>query len=225
MSPKGSKKAGGNPNGGPAKRQANKNKNKDSGSDVSNSDHEQPIDINNPSKRTRTFNDNSIEEDYVADSAADTGGSNNTTPLQQKNTDNISSPPPPKDSAAPSAPGSTNASGADASIHAPKDKETSPLDASPNKDIMETNGSGSPPLDTPTITILRRDFQAAAASNASPDFIKKYPTNRAMIDAVNNLLLETYHFYTGHARMTGSNESKRLVIHFNSSKERDDCLS
>ncbi|CAB4443458.1 unnamed protein product [Rhizophagus irregularis] len=91
--------------------------------------------------------------------------------------------------------------------------------------IMETNDTGSSPITTPTITILRRDFQAAAAPNTSPEFIKKYPTNRAMIDAVNNLLLETYHSYTGRARMTGSNESKRLVIHFNSSKERDDCLS
>ncbi|CAB4418019.1 unnamed protein product [Rhizophagus irregularis] len=125
MSPKGNKKSSGNPHGGPAKRQANKNKNKGSGSDSSNSDHEQPIDKNNPSKRTRTLNDNSMEEDYVADSAADAGGSN-TTPPQQNNSDNISSPPPPKETAAPSAPGSTDASGADASIHAPKDKETSP---------------------------------------------------------------------------------------------------
>ncbi|PKY56513.1 hypothetical protein RhiirA4_476857 [Rhizophagus irregularis] len=130
---------------------------KNSGSDVSNSDHEQPIDKSNPTKRTRTLNDNSMEEDYVADSAADAGGSN-TAPPQQKNTDNISSPPPPKDSAAPSTPGSTNTFGADASIHAPKDKETSPLDASPDKDIMETNDSDSSPIDTPTITILRRDF-------------------------------------------------------------------
>ncbi|CAB4430546.1 unnamed protein product [Rhizophagus irregularis] len=224
MSPKGNKKSSGNPHGGPAKRQANKNKNKGSGSDSSNSDHEQPIDKNNPSKRTRTLNDNSMEEDYVADSAADAGGSN-TTPPQQNNSDNVSSPPPPKETVAPSAPGSTNASSADASVHAPKNKETSPLDASPDKDIMETNDTGSSPITTPTITILRRDFQAAAAPNASPEFVKKYPTNRAMIDAVNNLLLETYHSYTGRARMTGSNESKRLVIHFNSSKERDDCLS
>ncbi|CAB4417817.1 unnamed protein product [Rhizophagus irregularis] len=112
----------------------------------------------------RTLNDNSMEEDYVADSAADAGGSN-TTPPQQKNSDNVSSPPPPKETAAPSAPGSTT-----------------------RLDIMETNDTGSSPITTPTITILRRDFQAAAAPNASPEFVKKYPTNRAMIDAVNNLL-------------------------------------
>lgn len=61
--------------------------------------------------------------------------------------------------------------------------------------------------------------------NASPEFLKKYPTNRAMIDAVNNLFLETYHSYTGRARISGSNDQKRLIIHFNSSTERDACYS
>ncbi|EXX72090.1 hypothetical protein RirG_072570 [Rhizophagus irregularis DAOM 197198w] len=46
-----------------------------------------------------------------------------------------------------------------------------------------------------------------------------------MIDAVNNLLLETYHSYTGRARMSGSGDLKRLVIHFNSTTERDAYLS
>ncbi|PKC53413.1 hypothetical protein RhiirA1_479346 [Rhizophagus irregularis] len=163
-----------------------------------------------------------MEEDYVADSAADAGGSH-TTPPQQNNADNFSSPPP-KDTTAPSAL-STVTSGTDASMHAPKDKETSPLDASPNKDIMDTNDTSSLPLDTPTISILRHDYQAAAAPNTSPEFVKKYPTNQAMIDAVNNLLLETYHSYTGCARMSGSGDLKRLVIHFNSTTERDACLS
>ncbi|EXX58312.1 hypothetical protein RirG_199220 [Rhizophagus irregularis DAOM 197198w] len=146
-----------------------------------------------------------MEEDYVADSAADAGGSN-TTPPQQNNADNFSSPPP-EDNTAPSAPGSVT-SGTDASMHAPKDKETSPLNVSPNKDIMDTNDTSPLPPDTPTITILRHDYQAAAAPNTSPEFVKKYPTNRAMIDAVNNLLLETYHSYTGRARMSGSGDLK-----------------
>ncbi|CAB4440211.1 unnamed protein product [Rhizophagus irregularis] len=81
------------------------------------------------------------------------------------------------------------------------------------------------PLTCLLFTILRRDYQAAVTPNASPEFVKKYPTNRAMIDAVNNLLLETYHSYTGRARMSGSNEQKRLIIHFNLTKERDACLS
>ncbi|PKY55365.1 hypothetical protein RhiirA4_448357 [Rhizophagus irregularis] len=96
----------------------------------------------------------SLEEDYVADSAADAGGSN-ITPPQQNNSDNISSPPS-KDSAA----------------YAASGQRLFPLNTSPNKDIMETNDSGSSPLNMPTITILRRDFQAAAAPNASPESVK-----------------------------------------------------
>ncbi|PKY57984.1 hypothetical protein RhiirA4_429627 [Rhizophagus irregularis] len=174
MSPKGNKKSGSNPKGGPAKRQANRNKNKDSGSDVSNSDHEQPIDKNNPSKRTRTHTDNSMEEDYVADSAADAGESN-TTPPKQNNSDNISSPPPPKDSAAPSAPGSTNASGADASIHAPKDKESSPLNASPNKDNMETNDINSSPLTRPQLLFLDVIFRLPQLLMLPLNLLKNIP--------------------------------------------------
>ncbi|GBC13475.2 hypothetical protein GLOIN_2v1762049 [Rhizophagus irregularis DAOM 181602=DAOM 197198] len=56
-------------------------------------------------------------------------------------------------------------------IHAcSKRQRNFPLDASPNKDIMDTNDTSPLPLDTPTISILRRDFQAAAAPNTSPDF-------------------------------------------------------
>ncbi|PKK63723.1 hypothetical protein RhiirC2_788491 [Rhizophagus irregularis] len=76
---------------------------------------------------------------------------------------------------------------------------------------MDTNDTSPFPLDTPTISILRRDYQASAAPNASPEFVKKYPTNRAIIDAVNNLLLETYHSYTGRARISGSDDLKRLL--------------
>ncbi|PKK59579.1 hypothetical protein RhiirC2_794655 [Rhizophagus irregularis] len=103
--------------------------------------------------------ENSMEEDFIVDSAADVGGSN-TTPPQQNNTDNFSSPPP-EDTAAPSAPGSITF-GTDASMHTLKDKETFPLDAFPNKDIMDTNDTSPLPPDTPTISILRRDYQAAA---------------------------------------------------------------
>ncbi|PKC54690.1 hypothetical protein RhiirA1_476842 [Rhizophagus irregularis] len=163
-----------------------------------------------------------MEEDFIANSAADARGSNTTLP-QQNNTDNFSSPPP-KDTAAPSASGSIM-SDTNASMHAPKDKKTSLLDASPNKDIMNTNDTSPPLLDMSTITILRYDYQAAVALNASPEFVKKYPTNRAMINAVNNLLLETYHSYTGCARISGSGYLKRLVIHFNSIKERDAYFS
>ncbi|EXX65129.1 hypothetical protein GLOIN_2v1762049 [Rhizophagus irregularis DAOM 181602=DAOM 197198] len=111
-----------------------------------------------------------MEEDYVADSAADAGGSNTTTPPQQNNTDNFSSPPP-KETATLSASGSVT-TGTDVFMHTLKDKKTSPLDASPNKDIMDTNDTSPLPLDTPTISILRRDYQTAAAPNASLNLLK-----------------------------------------------------
>lgn len=109
----------------------------DSGSDISNSDTENPNNKNNPSKLTHTSLENSIKEDYVTDSAADIRG-NSDTPSQPKNTDNSLSPSPPKDSATPSAPG-YNMSGTDVSMHALKDKENSSLDMSPNKDIYYEN--------------------------------------------------------------------------------------
>ncbi|PKK59374.1 hypothetical protein RhiirC2_794917 [Rhizophagus irregularis] len=100
-----------------------------------------------------------------------------------------------------------------------------PKDTAALSNIMDTNDASPPLLDTPTITILRHDYQAAAAPNASSEFVKKYPTNQAMIDAVNNHLLETYHSYTGRAHISSSNDFKRLVIHFNSIKKRDTCFS
>lgn len=153
-----------------------------------------------------------MEEDFIADSVADAGGSG-ITPSQQNNTDILNY-----------------------HLLLPKTLlrllrqikthlvltrlctlqriKKLPLDASPDKDIMETNDT-SPSFDTPTITIIRHDFQTAALLNASSEFIKKYPTNRAMIDAVNNLFLETFHSYTGRAHVSGSGDQKRLVIHFN----------
>ncbi|RGB23261.1 hypothetical protein C1646_677247 [Rhizophagus diaphanus] len=100
-----------------------------------------------------------------------------------------------------------------------------PLNASSNKDIMDTNNSSSALIDMPTISILKCNFQTAAAPNASLEFIKKYSTNKAMINAVNNLLLKTYHSYTGRAHISDSSDQKRLVIHFNSSKECNTCLA
>ncbi|PKK57872.1 hypothetical protein RhiirC2_797251 [Rhizophagus irregularis] len=175
MTNKSANKAGSNLKGDPAKRKDKRNNNnKDSGSDVLNSDIEQTNNKNNPSKCTRTLSENSIEEDFITDSAADAGGSN-TTPPQQNNTDNFS-----------------------------------------QRYCCAF---------CTWFCHVWRDYQAAAVPNASPEFVKKYPTNRALIDAVNNLLLETYHSYTGCAHISGSSDSKRLVIHFNSTKERDACFS
>ncbi|GBB95605.1 hypothetical protein RclHR1_25730005 [Rhizophagus clarus] len=68
------------------------------------------------------------------------------------------------------------------------------------------------------------DFQAAAAPNSAPKTLKNFTTNKALIDAVNNTFLEMYESYTGKARMTGSGDTKRLVIHFQTMEARDACV-
>ncbi|RGB29378.1 hypothetical protein C1646_766693 [Rhizophagus diaphanus] len=82
---------------------------------------------------------------------------------------------------------------------------------------MKTNGtpSGDQSLDpTPTFTIERQNFQAVVAPNAAPESLKKFPTNKKLINVVNNHFLETYESYTGKARMTGLGDAKCLIIHF-----------
>ncbi|PKK63547.1 hypothetical protein RhiirC2_788757 [Rhizophagus irregularis] len=64
----------------------------------------------------------------------------------------------------------------------------------------------------------------AAMPNAAPESLKKFTTNKALIEAVNNLFLETYESYTGKVRMTGSGDAKRLVIHFHTAEARDICV-
>ncbi|PKC54609.1 hypothetical protein RhiirA1_476987 [Rhizophagus irregularis] len=110
-------------------------------------------------------------------------------------------------------------------MHAPLHKDLQQLpNASPN---LDTNGAPDGDL-TPnpvvTLALTRDDFQAAAAPNAAPESLKTFPTNKAFIEAVNNLFLETYESYTGKARMTGSGEAKRLVIHFSTAEARDLCV-
>ncbi|PKY35468.1 hypothetical protein RhiirB3_456305, partial [Rhizophagus irregularis] len=92
---------------------------------------------------------------------------------------------------------------------------------------MDVNDGTSPDQDvdpSPTITINRQDFLAAAAPNSAPQTLEKLKTNKAIIEAVNNLFLETYESYTGRARMTGSEDAKRLIIHFHTAEARDLCV-
>ncbi|RGB26436.1 hypothetical protein C1646_770443 [Rhizophagus diaphanus] len=96
-----------------------------------------------------------------------------------------------------------------------------------NKDTIDEDFVANMPADdvadpTPTFTIHR---QAAAAPNSAAETLKKFPTNKALIDAVNNLFLETYESYTGHAKMIGSGEAKRFVIHFQSAEAWDACCN
>ncbi|GBC51286.2 hypothetical protein GLOIN_2v1766278 [Rhizophagus irregularis DAOM 181602=DAOM 197198] len=196
------KRGGGsfNPNSNKAARQEKKN-NKKQLSDNSGSDSD-----NNSQKRSRILTKDSMDEDYedfVADAPADGGlvGStsiaipqqNNSRSTAQENTQAST----PNNSAAPTAPGRDASSGANASIHAPRNKENnSSPNASPNKDVND---------------------------GTSPDQAK-LKTNKAIIDAVNNLFLETYESYTGRARMTGSGDAKRLIIHFHTAEARDLCV-
>ncbi|EXX74052.1 hypothetical protein RirG_054660 [Rhizophagus irregularis DAOM 197198w] len=92
---------------------------------------------------------------------------------------------------------------------------------------MDVNDGTSPDQDVdpfPTITINRQDFLTAAAPNSAPQTLEKLKTNKAIIEAVNNLFLETYESYTNRARMTGSGDAKRLIIHFHIAEARDLCV-
>ncbi|GET56094.1 hypothetical protein GLOIN_2v1766278 [Rhizophagus irregularis DAOM 181602=DAOM 197198] len=110
-------------------------------------------------------------------------------------------------------------------MHAPLNKDLQqPSIASPNLDTNGAPDGNQSPDPVVTLAITRDNFQAAAAPNAAPESLKKFPTNKALIEAVNNLFLETYESFTGKARMTGSGEAKRLVIHFHIAEAHDLCV-
>ncbi|GBC26347.2 hypothetical protein GLOIN_2v1673942 [Rhizophagus irregularis DAOM 181602=DAOM 197198] len=205
-----------NPNSRKASRQERKNNN----SDNSSSDGENTV----QQKRNRTITENSMEEDYVADDqTADVGVDGFSSSPQQNISGENTLTSSPKKSAAPTAPSHVASSGnVDASMHAPLNKDLQqPPNASPNLDTNGAPDDDHTPDPVVTLAITREDFQAAAAPNAAPESLKKFPTNKALIEAVNNLFLETYESFTGKARMTGSGEAKRLVIHFHTAEARD----
>ncbi|PKC09782.1 hypothetical protein RhiirA5_498983, partial [Rhizophagus irregularis] len=168
-----------------------------------------------------------MEEDYVADDqTADVGVDGFSSSPQQNISGENTLTSSPKKSAAPTAPSHVASSGnVDASMHAPLNKDLQqPPNASPNLDTNGAPDDDHTPDPVVTLAITREDFQAAAAPNAAPESLKKFPTNKALIEAVNNLFLETYESFTGKARMTGSGEAKRLVIHFHTAEARDLCV-
>ncbi|PKY30457.1 hypothetical protein RhiirB3_486418, partial [Rhizophagus irregularis] len=189
-----------NPNSRKASRQERKNNNN---SDNSSSDGENTI----QQKRNRTITENSMEEDYVADAqTADVGVDGPSSSPQQNISGENTLTSSPKKSAAPTAPSHVASSGnVDASMHAPSNKDLQqPLNVSPNLDTNGAPDGDHTPDPVVTFAITRNDFQAAAAPNAAPESLKKFPTNKALIEAVNNLFLETYESFTGKACMTGS---------------------
>ncbi|GBC10795.1 hypothetical protein RclHR1_09910004 [Rhizophagus clarus] len=155
-------------------------------------------------KRIRTLSANTMDEDFVADTAADVGVDSLTSPPKENNTVSTSLSSSPNSAAASSAPNN------DASNSLNATTDDSPVDQSP--------------IPSPTFSFNRNDYQAAATSNLAPETLKNFLTNKALIDAVNNTFLEMYESYTGKARMTGSGESKRLVIHFQTMEARDACV-
>ncbi|GET50342.1 hypothetical protein GLOIN_2v1766278 [Rhizophagus irregularis DAOM 181602=DAOM 197198] len=209
-----------NPNSRKASHQERKNNNN---SDNSSSDGENTV----QQKRNRTITENSMDEDYIADNQmADVGVDGPSFSPQQNISDENTLTSSPKKSAAPTAPSHVASSGnVDASMHAPSNKDLQQLpNVSPD---MDSNGApdGDHTSDpVVTLAITKDDFQAAAALNAAPESLKNFPTNKALIEAVNNLFLETYESYTEKARMTGSGEAKRLVIHFHTAEARDLCV-
>ncbi|PKC54199.1 hypothetical protein RhiirA1_477776, partial [Rhizophagus irregularis] len=217
-----------NPNSNKAARQEKKN-NKKQLSNNSGSDSD-----NTSQKRSRIITKDSMDEDYedfVADVPADGGlvGSTLTAIPQQNNSRSTSQEntqaSTPKNSTAPTAPGQDASSGANTSIHAPQNKENnSSPNASPNMDENDGTSPDQAVDPSPTITINRQDFLAAAAPNSTPQTLEKLKTNKAIIEAVNNLFLETYESYTGRACMTGSEDAKRLIIHFHTAEARDLCV-
>ncbi|CAB4403222.1 unnamed protein product [Rhizophagus irregularis] len=209
-----------NPNSRKASRQERKSQNSPNNSN-NNSDSENTV----QQKRTRIITENTMDEDYVADDqTADVGKDGPSSSPQQNFSGKNTSTSSPKNSAAPTAsdhvasPGNVNVS-----MHAPLNKGKLPLNASTDMEGDDASPDDQIPDPVVTLTITRDDFQAAAAPNAAPETLKKFPTNKALIEAVNNLFLETYESYTGRARMTGSGDAKRLVIHFQTAEARDLC--
>ncbi|GBB91143.1 hypothetical protein RclHR1_01830002 [Rhizophagus clarus] len=174
-------------------------------------------------KKDNNNSDNS-DEDIVADTAADVEVEGFSSPPKENNTASTFLSSHPNIAAALSAPNDNASSGLNASMHARTTTPASPSNASSDKATDD-----DPPVDqflvqSPTFSIERNDFQAAAAPNSAPKTLKNFTTNKALIDAVNNTFLEMYESYTGKARMTSSGDAKRLVIHFQTVEARDACV-
>ncbi|GBB87858.1 hypothetical protein RclHR1_14350007 [Rhizophagus clarus] len=165
-----------------------------------------------------------MDEDIVADTAADAGVEVLTSSPKENTTASTSLSSYPNITAAPSAPNDNASDGLNASMHARTMTSASPPNASPDKATNDDSPVDQFLVQSPTFSIDRNDFQAAAAPNSAPETLKNFSTNKALIDAVNNTFLEMYESYTGKARMTGSGDAKRLVIHFQSKEARDACV-
>ncbi|GBB90684.1 hypothetical protein RclHR1_17710006 [Rhizophagus clarus] len=175
-------------------------------------------------KCTRTHSENTMDEDFVADTVADVGVEGLSSPPKENNTVSTSLSSPPNSAAAFSAPNNDASNSLNASMHARTTTSASPPNASPDKATADDSPVDQIPILSPTFSFNRNDYQAATTPNSVPETLKNFPTNKALINAVNNTFLEMYESYTGKARMTGSGDSKRLVIHFQTMEVRDACI-
>ncbi|GBB88005.1 hypothetical protein RclHR1_14510002 [Rhizophagus clarus] len=207
-----------NPNSRKASRHERKKDNNNS--DNSGSDGENTV----QQKRFRTISEQAMDEDIVADTAAGVEVEGPSSPPKENNTVSTSPSSHPNMAAALSAPNDNASYGLNASMHARTTTPASPPNASPDKANDDDPLVDQLLVQSPTFSIDRNDFQAAAAPNSAPETLKNFTTNKALIDAVNNTFLEMYESYTGKARMTGSGDAKRLVIHFQSKEARDACV-
>ncbi|GBC09196.1 hypothetical protein RclHR1_08680013 [Rhizophagus clarus] len=216
------RRGGGLPNTNSRRAYRHNKRNNNNNSDNSSSDGEGAA----QQKRTRTHSENTMDKDFEADTAADAGVDGLSSPPKENNTVSTSLSSPPNSAAASSsAPNKDASNSLNASMHARTTTSASPPNALPDKATADDSPVDQIPIPTPTFSFDRNDYQASAAPNSAPETLKNFPTNKALIDAVNNTFLETYESYTGKACMTGSGDSKRLIIHFQTMAARDACVS
>ncbi|GBB99510.1 hypothetical protein RclHR1_35410002 [Rhizophagus clarus] len=181
---------------------------------------------NTNSRRAHCHNkrNNNNNSDNSSSDAADVGVDSLSSPPKENNTVSTSLSSPLNRAAASSAPGNDASTSLNASMHARTTTSASPPNASPDKATADDSPVDQIPIPSPTFSFDRNDYQAATAPNSAPETLKNFLTNKALIDAVNNTFLEMYESYTGKARMTGSGDSKRLVIHFQTMVAHDACV-
>ncbi|GES94399.1 hypothetical protein GLOIN_2v1673942 [Rhizophagus clarus] len=165
-----------------------------------------------------------MDEDIIADTAADVKVEGPSSPPKENNTASTSLSSPPNTAAALSAPGNNASDGLNTSMHARTRTSASSPNASPDMDTADDFPVDPLLIHTLTFSIERKDYQAAAAPNSAPETLKNFSTNKALIDAVNNAFLETYDAYTGKAKMTSFGDSKRLIIYFQTAEAHDACV-
>ncbi|GBB87292.1 hypothetical protein RclHR1_13730002 [Rhizophagus clarus] len=168
---------------------------------------------NTNSRRANRHNkrNNNNNSDNSSSDAADVEVDGPSSSPKENNTALTSLASPPNDAAASSTPCNNASDGLNASMHARTMTPASPSNASPNEATVDDLPVDIIPILSPTFSFDRNDW---LPPNSAPETLKKFPTNKALIDAVNNTFLEMYESYTGKARITGSNDSKRLVIYF-----------